>query len=231
MLHNSKLAQIHQEVFIQFINVTSLFFKVYSLVYKCYTTNMNRKNKKIQKITLCSLFIALIAVGAFIKIPIPIVPFTLQFFFTLLAVFLLPKNLGSFSAMGYVFLGLIGIPIFSQGGGPGYVLNPSFGYLIGFVLGNVITTKILSKYSLNSNLNISFNKYLLAAFGNLATVYVCGLVYCYILCNYVINTPISLNALLIYGLVVAIPGDIILCFLASLVAKRLEPIRKELFYD
>lgn len=41
--------------------------------------------KNSQNLTQCSLFTALIAVGAFIKIPIPVVPFTLQFLFTNLA--------------------------------------------------------------------------------------------------------------------------------------------------
>ena len=37
---------------------------------------MNKLSTK--SLILCSLFAALIAVGAFIKIPIPVVPFTLQ---------------------------------------------------------------------------------------------------------------------------------------------------------
>ena len=38
---------------------------------------------------LTSMFVAMIATGAFIKIPVPIVPFTLQFLFTMLAGILL----------------------------------------------------------------------------------------------------------------------------------------------
>ena len=33
---------------------------------------------KTKQLVFCSLFTALIAVGAFIKIPVPVVPFTLQ---------------------------------------------------------------------------------------------------------------------------------------------------------
>ena len=40
---------------------------------------------KTKSIIYCGLFTALIAVGAFIKIPIPVVPFTLQYLFTMLA--------------------------------------------------------------------------------------------------------------------------------------------------
>ena len=65
----------------------------------------------------CSLFTALIAVGAFIKIPIPVVPFTLQFLFTTLAGLLLGSKMGAVSVIAYMVLGLVGLPIFSEGGG------------------------------------------------------------------------------------------------------------------
>ena len=41
---------------------------------------------------LTSMFVAMIAAGAFIKIPVPIVPFTLQFLFTMLAGILLEEK-------------------------------------------------------------------------------------------------------------------------------------------
>ena len=79
---------------------------------------------------ICSLFTALTAVGAFIKIPIPVVPFTLQFLFTILAGLLLGARLGAVSMGAYAFLGLAGLPIFAEGGGFWYVLKPSFGYIL-----------------------------------------------------------------------------------------------------
>ena len=43
------------------------------------------QKNKTQNLVLCSLFVALIAAGAFIKIPVPVVPFTLQLLFTMMA--------------------------------------------------------------------------------------------------------------------------------------------------
>ena len=43
---------------------------------------------------MCALFTALIAVGAFIKVPVPVVPFTLQFLFTMLAGLIMGGRLG-----------------------------------------------------------------------------------------------------------------------------------------
>ncbi|MDR2090881.1 MAG: biotin transporter BioY [Clostridiales bacterium] len=90
-----------------------------------------------RKIAFCGLFAALIAVGAKITIPGPIVPFTVQFLFVNLAGVLLGKRGGMLSVGIYVALGLLGLPVFANGGGGiGYVLNPRFGYLIGFFAGS-----------------------------------------------------------------------------------------------
>ena len=62
---------------------------------------------KTKSIIYCGLFTALIAVGAFIKIPIPVVPFTLQYLFTMLAGLLLGSRRGSLSVIAYVILGLV----------------------------------------------------------------------------------------------------------------------------
>lgn len=52
------------------------------------------ETNKTRNMTLCGMFVALIAVGAFIRIPVPVVPFTLQFLFTMLAGLLLGGKLG-----------------------------------------------------------------------------------------------------------------------------------------
>ena len=71
---------------------------------------------RTKNLMYCSLFTALIAVGAFIKIPIQVVPFTLQFLFTTLAGLLLGSKMGAVSVIAYMVLGLVGLPIFSEGG-------------------------------------------------------------------------------------------------------------------
>jgi biotin transport system substrate-specific component len=129
-------------------------------------------------IALASVFTALIAIGAFIRIPVPVVPFTLQFLFTNLACLLLGKKLGSWSIAVYIAAGLAGIPIFSSGGGPGYIFQPTFGYILGFLAGGYASGLVAGgAYS------PSFARLLAASFLNLALVYLCGMLYYYLIAN------------------------------------------------
>lgn len=173
----------------------------------------------IKEMTLCAIFTVLTAVGAFIKIPIPVVPFTLQFLFTMLAGLLLGGRLGAISVGLYALLGLVGLPIFAEGGGIWYLLKPSFGYIIGFVVGSYVTGKMTEKRE-----NLTFGRILAANFIGLAIVYGMGMIYYYIICNFVIDTPIALWPLFLYCFLLAVPGDICLCFVAAVLAKRLKPI-------
>jgi biotin transport system substrate-specific component len=45
------------------------------------------------------------------------------------------RNAGVISQVAYLLLGLANFPFFAQGGGLGYVQQPMFGYLLGFVPG------------------------------------------------------------------------------------------------
>lgn len=90
---------------------------------------------RTRKIILVSLFAALTAVGAFIKIPLPHIPITLQTLVVIMSGNLLGHKLGALSQLLYLAVGLLGAPIFAYGGGPAYIFQPSFGYLLGYPVG------------------------------------------------------------------------------------------------
>ncbi|MDO4281865.1 MAG: biotin transporter BioY, partial [Peptococcaceae bacterium] len=87
------------------------------------------RKSSTRELVLCGIFTALIAVGAFIRIPVPLVPFTMQVFFVIMAGLMLGARQAAVSTGVYVFLGLVGVPIFTQGGGPSYIFQPTVGYL------------------------------------------------------------------------------------------------------
>lgn len=83
-------------------------------------------------IAYIGIFAALIAICSWISVPTTI-PFTLQTMGVFLAVGLLGGRRGTLAVLVYLLLGLAGAPVFSGfTGGPGALLTPSGGYLIGF---------------------------------------------------------------------------------------------------
>lgn len=180
------------------------------------------KRDKIKDLMKCSIFVALIIVGAFIKIPIPVVPFTLQLLFTMMAGLLLGGKLGVITVGVYILMGLLGFPVFTEGGGLAYILKPSFGYIIGFAAASYVTGVIANKTS-----NPSYKRLLLANFTGLGIVYLCGMVYYYLMSNFYIGNPIGLWPLFLYCFILAVPGDIVLCILGAFLGKRMIPIMRK----
>ncbi len=89
-----------------------------------------------------SLLAALVAVGAYIQIPIPVgsVPFSMQPLFVFMAGLILGPVRGGIAMALYLLAGLAGLPVFSGGkSGLAHLLGPSGGYLIGFIFMAVIT--------------------------------------------------------------------------------------------
>ncbi|MCC8135381.1 MAG: biotin transporter BioY [Ruminococcus sp.] len=176
-------------------------------------------SEKIRNLILCAMFAALTAVGAFIKIPVPLVPFTLQLTFTTLAGYILGAKNGMISVLIYIALGLIGIPVFTEGGGIGYVLKPTFGYIIGFALGAFVTGTIARK-----NSRPSYPRLLAAGFAGLAVVYAMGILYYYLISRFYLGADVTVRSVLLYCFVLVVPGDIALTFVAALAAKRIIPV-------
>lgn len=94
-------------------------------------------DKKICRVAAVGVFIVLTALSAFVRIPLPFtpVPLTLQTFFVLLSGALLGRKLGAFTQVSYMLLGLAGQQVFTgSGSGSLYLLGPTGGYIIGFIL-------------------------------------------------------------------------------------------------
>ena len=79
-----------------------------------------------------ALFAGLTAVCGLIRIPFFPVPVTMQTLAVFLSGYFLGRKQGAISQVVFLFSGLAGLPVFSQGGGLGYVLQPGFCYLLAF---------------------------------------------------------------------------------------------------
>lgn len=176
------------------------------------------RNRTI-KLVLTALFACLIAIGAFIKIPVPLVPFTMQIFFVNLAGLVLGGTLGGISALIYMIIGLIGIPVFTQGGGISYIFNPTFGYIIGFVLGAFATG-----YISHSGSRLTYKRMALATLVDFVIVFTIGIVYCYLILKYYMHEEVVVKTLLVTNLLMCLPGNTVTCIISLVIAKRVEPL-------
>ena len=87
-----------------------------------------------RKLTRCALFAAMMALCAWIGIPLGHTVFTMQTFGVLLALGVLGGKRGTISILCYLLLGAAGLPVFSGfRGGMGAILGPTGGYLWGFL--------------------------------------------------------------------------------------------------
>ena len=93
---------------------------------------MNSKRLVAADLAECALFIALMVAAAYIQIPFPLVPLTFQTAVAVLCGLLLGAKKGVAAMTAYAVMGLLGLPVFSAGGGVYYFLKPSFGYILGF---------------------------------------------------------------------------------------------------
>ncbi|MBO4926744.1 MAG: biotin transporter BioY [Clostridiales bacterium] len=181
----------------------------------------NPYQNKSYKIALVALFAALSAVGAFIRVPIPVLPFTLQLFFTTMAGLLLGGELGALSVVTYVMIGLLGVPVFTGGGGITYVFQPSFGYLLGFVAGAFVTGK------LTETERPSFLRVLLACYAGLLAVYLIGVPYLYLVLRFNMQKTLAIDALILNYFLAFMPTDAIKMVLAAVVGHRLIPVLRK----
>ena len=97
----------------------------------------SRANNWVRGLLLACVFAALTGLLAQIRIYLPFtpVPITGQTLGVLLAGSLLGARYGAWSMGVYLALGLVGVPWFAGGAsGPAYIMSPTMGYLIGFIV-------------------------------------------------------------------------------------------------
>lgn len=99
----------------------------------------------IKDVILVLSFAFLTGISAVMKLEIGTVPITMQTFVVLLSGALLGSKKGALSQLTYLLMGLSGIFWFARGGGIAYLLSPTFGYIIGFVLASFVVGWLYEK--------------------------------------------------------------------------------------
>jgi len=160
-----------------------------------------------------SLMAALIAVGAFLAIPIGPVPIVLQNMFVLLAGLLFGGRWGLACVAVYLLAGACGLPVFSGGtGGPGRLVGPTGGYLWGYLPAVYVTGWIANQPKPRALTDV------------LAMVCACLIVYAFGVTWLKILTGMSLGKTVSVGLLPFLPGDALKIAAAVPIARALRPV-------
>lgn len=183
------------------------------------------QNTKTRTLVLISLFAALTAVGAFIKIPTPVVPFTLQFFFCAFSGLLLGAKAAFYSQILYIFIGLAGLPVFTGGGGLMYIFQPTFGYLIGFAF----CAYIIGRFTDQAEKFHFLTLFAVIVLG-LMIVYVFGVLHLYLILNYYLDKDVSLLQSLWIGFLPYITFDVLQSAVIAYIARRVLPLLRKSGY-
>jgi len=165
---------------------------------------MSKPDISLRMMVYTALFAALTAVGAYIIVPLPLIPITGQTVFVLLAGALLGKAAGAFSQVVYLLMGLLGFPVFSGGrAGFGVILGPTGGYLWGFILAAFIVGMIVERNKSASNwvLIVAF------LFGE-AMIFTCGIL------QLALVAKMSFTKAITVGFLPFLPGEMLKVVLA-----------------
>jgi len=159
-----------------------------------------------------AMFGAITALGAYILIPLPLVPITLQTFVMYLAASVLGGHLGALSQIVYILLGVIGLPVFAGGkAGLGVLVGPTGGYLVGFVIGAYIIGKMAE-----SRKHSGYVWIVLSLIAATVVVYICGVAQLSVVANF------SLKKAITVGVIPFLIGDVIKIAAATLLIAKIK---------
>lgn len=173
---------------------------------------MQKTKEKILSTTYVALFAALIAVCAFITIPLPSgVPITLQTFGVFAALAILGGRRGTAAISVYILLGAVGVPVFAGfRGGIAVLLGPTGGYIAGFIIAALIYWFITAKS------NTAFTK-IMGMIAVMFTYYLFGTIW------YAVVTGAGASGLIAAAIKCVLPyiiPDAVKCAAALLISNR-----------
>lgn len=168
-------------------------------------------------ITMTAVFAAMAVVAAMLtRYAGPVVPFSLMPFVMMLAGSLLGPRLGSLSIIVYIMLGLVGIPVFATPpfGGPSYVFQPTFGFLLGFVCSAYVIGLLLQNPEKRS-----YAHYGTAMLAGILVYNLVALPYLYVILTFYVGQTVSVLDILKIGFIPFIALDLIKAAGASVLAR------------
>lgn len=175
-----------------------------------------KNTSRAQSIVRIALTIAIMAVSAWISIPIGPVPFTLQCFAVAFAICVLPAKECLASVGGYLVLGAFGVPVFSSmRGGISVLAGVTGGFLWGYFIGALAGLVVLAAFK-KMGKDRTFVACLCTCVAYLLCTYFCGTV------QFMGVAGASVQAALAACVIPFVAVDIAKLVAASLVARAVD---------
>lgn len=180
-------------------------------------TSLSTTSNQLKQMILSAFFAALTAVGGYLAFPLPFspVPVTAQTLAVMLSGSLLKPVSALWSMIVFIFIGAIGIPVFSGGrAGIGVITGPTGGYILSWPIAVYLISRLLS-----GNKGHKFF-YLMAVniLGGIIIVYFFGIL------QLALVTGMGIKKAFLVGALPYLPGDLFKAFAASFLALRLNRI-------
>lgn len=165
---------------------------------------------EVKPLIITALMAALMAVGNYIIIPMVPVPIVLSNLFVLIAGLILPLPLAGASCFLFLFLGVLGLPVFAGGGsGVAHLIGPTGGYLVGYPAAVILIALIVRRQPRRTLRSLP------ALLAGLAMIYAWGVPWLKISTGYSWMKALSL------GMIPFIPGDLLKGGAAFLMVKMI----------
>lgn len=195
------------------------------------------KNKNILKISFIALFAAIICIGCFLRIPLGPVPIVLQNALCILTSAILGSFLGGIPTALFLLAGLIGLPVYAGGtSGIAVWAGPTGGFLLGYLLGAVVTGFIAGRPSV-SDKKFSWKNLIritIAIFAGMVILYVPGIIHFARWAEKAGRIPADKTAFaytMAACVIPYIPGDLLKIVVAIPVALKIRPILAQYLYN
>ena len=159
--------------------------------------------------TLMALLVALLCVSSYIIIPLPLASISTHTLVVNLMGLLLSPGKAALCVLVWMLLGLCGVPVFTGGtSGLARLLGPSGGYWMAWIVAAVLISLLKGK-------QFSFKRFLSCCiFIGIPVIYLGGALWM----KFTVGIH-DLNKLLVASVIPFIPGDLLKCFLASVLAR------------
>ena len=181
---------------------------------------------KTRKLAMTSVMAALMCLAGMVLhwVSPGLVPFSVLPVLVFISGLILGAEYAAMAMLVYLVLGLFGLPVFSSApfGGFGYILKPTFGFL----LGNIAAAYVVGRVYREGRLIWA----IIAVLAGVVTLYLIGLSYLYIVLHWVLHRPTSFAEVMMIGFVPFILGDVIKAGIAvwvgQEVVRRRQPVSK-----